>query len=502
MKKIFRLLLSTALIVSFMTVTQSVNAGNIDKAKARQVGAYFMASQFGDKAITATSLKEVYQYPNVELGIPALYVFNTPGNRGFVIISGTDCVSPVVAYSTDGAFDPTNIAPNLNWWLTDQAQPIIYAQNNNLEPLYESLAEWETLIQERLPYFGQDSKEIIRLTTSTWNQEPLYNNLCPIDNGGRCVTGCVATAMAQIMYYWQYPWVGKSVHGYYWYKNGTTATYLEANFGQTYYDYNNMVDALSTSSTQEQINACALLSYHCGVAVDMNYSSDASGSHDDKAKLAFYKYFKYNQDSIKLLDRSAARYRNDNNQTNPNYKDTLWVNDLKEHIMKKRPIYYSGYDVSGGTHAGHAFVCDGYNTTTKTMHFNWGWGGAGDCWCNVFKSNLNAMLGYHFTTGHTAIVGITPPADSIRFSSEGIVDIENPFTAKIYPNPAKENVTVSYTLAGNVNAELQILDITGREVKQVTVSPASSQVTISVAGLRPGVYICRLQGHSQKFIVQ
>ena len=335
MKKIFRLLLSTALIVSFMTVTQSVNAGNIDKATARQVGAYFMASQFGDKAITATSLKEVYQYPNVELGIPALYVFNTPGNRGFVIISGTDCVSPVVAYSTDGAFDPTNIAPNLNWWLTDQAQPIIYAQNNNLEPLNESLAEWETLIQERLPYFGQDSKEIIRLTTSTWNQEPLYNNLCPIDNGGRCVTGCVATAMAQIMYYWQYPWVGKSVHGYYWYKNGTTATYLEANFGQTYYDYNNMVDALSTSSTQEQINACALLSYHCGVAVDMNYSSEASGSHDEKAKLAFYKYFKYNQDSIKLLDRSAARYRNDNNQTNPNYKDTLWVNDLKEHIMKK-----------------------------------------------------------------------------------------------------------------------------------------------------------------------
>ena len=318
------------------------------------------------------------------------------------------------------------------------------------------------------------------------------------DAGGRSVTGCVATAMAQILYYWKYPRTGKYTHAYSW-----GGTVLEVNFAEAYYDYDLMVDELTNSSTQEQINAVALLSYHCGVSVDMNYSSNTSGAASDDVPNALKRYFKYAKDSTTLIKRSDNRYNNPNCTSSPNSKDTLWVNDIKDQILKGRPVYYSGYSPSSGEHDRHAFVCDGWRDDNKMMHFNWGWGGSGDCWCNVYKAKLQpsgSMSYYNFTSEHKAILGITPPKDSI--TTVGVITVEEPTIAEIYPNPAKEQITVSYKLNGNTNSEMQIFDIAGREVKRVAVSPASNYVTVTVSDLRPGVYICRLQGQSSKFIVK
>lgn len=486
------------LLVSILTPAKSAVAGDIDNTKARQAGAYFLASQFGDKAITAQSLEQVYEIRNTERDVAALYVFNTANKRGFVVVSGSDCVNPIVAYSTEGSFDPTNIAPSLQWWLNDQAKPIIYAQNNDIVASAESAAAWKVLEEERLPYFGQNSKAITRLLTSKWNQEPLYNNMCPTDAGGRCVTGCVATAMAQIIYYWKYPRTGKYTHAYSW-----DGTVLEVNFAEAYYDYDNMVDELTSASTQEQINAVALLNYHCGVSVDMSYSSNTSGASSNSVENALKKFFKYAKDSTSMITRSDTRYNNPNSTSTPNSKDTLWVNDIKAQIMKGRPVYYSGYSPSSGEHDRHAFVCDGWNDANSMMHFNWGWGGSGDCWCNVYKSKLQPsgnMSYYNFTSEHKALLGITPPKDSLP--DVGVLTVEEPTIAEIYPNPAKEQIIVSYRLTGNANSEMQVFDIAGREVKRIAVSPASNYVTVSVGDLRPGVYICRLQGHSSKFIVK
>jgi len=492
-------MLSMLLIASIMMIPKVSVAGDVDSKKARQVGAYFMASQFGSKAITDNSLKQVYEIPNMERNIPALYVFNTADERGFVIVAGSDCIEPIVAYSTEGAFDPNNIPPNMLWWLNGQAADVILAQNNELEPAAESISKWDELLEKRLPYFGAKSKDRILLLTSKWNQEPLYNEMCPSDANGKSVTGCVATAMAQIIYYWRYPRKGYDYHSYYW-----NHQYLEVDFSEQYYDYDKMVDALDNTSTQEQINEVAKLSYHCGVSVDMSYSSEASGASSDDVIKAYRNYFKYVKDSLNFIKRTNARYYNANSTTTPNYKDTLWVEDIKAEILKRRPVYYAGHDVGNGTHAGHAFVCDGWNPEVKTMHFNWGWGGSGDCWCNVYKSKLKpsqgSLSGYNFTTYHEALLGITPPADSIQFV--GINEVENPFTAEVYPNPASSQVTVSYSLDGNSDSEMQILDLTGKVVYSTMVSPASYQVTLPVSSLRPGVYFCRLQGHSKKFIVK
>ena len=499
MKKIGQIFLTTMLFVSIMSPIKPVVADNIDATKARQVGAYFMASQFGNKAITAQSLDQVYELRNTVLDIPALYIFNTADKRGFVVVSGSDCVDPIVAYSTEGSFDPNNIPPNMMWMLNDQASPIAYAQNNNIEATVQSREAWEELEFERLPYFGQNSKAIIRLLTSTWNQEPLYNNWCPTDAGGRCVTGCVATAMSQILYYWKYPRQGGRFIKFYNWGGG----YAEVNYGEQFYNYDIMADELTYSSPTETIDEVAKLNYHCGVSVEMRYTSQSSGAVSEKVPEALRKYFKYVQDSMSLVSRSDARYLNPNNLTSPNDKDTNWVNDIKEQILKKRPVYYAGCDPdNNGSDARHAFVCDGYNSITQMMHFNWGWGGRGDSWVNVFRSQLNAQ-GYQFTSEHRVILGITPPRDSIADPTPiAVQTVENPFAADIYPNPASSQINVTYHIDGNSDVEMQIFDATGRIVRRVAVAPSSNLVTVDIADLNPGIYICRLQGHSKKFIVK
>lgn len=504
MKKQSLIFMSAVLIMSILTPVKQLMAGDIDKATARQVAAYFMASQFGNKSITANSLDLVYVIPNTERNIPALYFFNTADKQGFVVISGSDCVSPIIAFSTEGALDPDNIPDNMMWWMNGQAQNIVYAQNNGLQPSSRSVDEWSELTEERLPYFGANNSKVMKiLMNSKWDQEPLYNGMCPYDAGGQCVTGCVATAMAQIIYYWRYPRVGYGLREYFW--NGNV---ISVDFSQAYYDYDNMVDKLTYSSTQAQKDAVALLNYHAGVSVKMDFGSESSGAFSADVPFALYFNFKYDRDSIKMLSRDDYEFRNTSSVVNA--KDSLWVKKIMQQLKLNRPVYYSGYDPSGGTHAGHAFVCDGWREDATSysgyLHFNWGWGGTGLAWCNVYTSQLstsnNPSTGYNFTQSHNIIVGITPPYDSIpedrlpvRIESES-----NPFTASIYPNPTTNQITVSYAISEG--EEMQIFDAAGRIVKRVTLAPASMQITISVADLRPGVYVCRLQGQTKKFIVK
>lgn len=502
MKKSVKILLSVMLVASFMTPCKLSFAGDIDTKTARQVGAYFLSAQFGEKSITANSLELVYEIPNIVRGIPAMYVFNTADKNGFVVVAGNDCVNPVICYGTEGGIDPNNIPPNMMWWLNGVSQDIVYAQNNNLEPSKDMVCEWRKLKEEALPYFGS-AKATVQLMKSKWDQSPLYNNMCPVDDGGRSVAGCVAIAMAQIMYYWKYPYVGRYSDYYFWSEYDNSI--IEANFASSYYNYDMMVDKLTSSSTQAQIDAVALLCFHCGVSVHMGYSSNTSGASSADVPPALWRFFKYEKDSLNLVYRTDSRYNHPNNSITANQKDSNWVNDIKAQIDMKRPVYYAGNDPSAaGGHARHAFVCDGYNTANKYMHFNWGWGGTGQAWCNVYNSDLNTGT-YRFSNEHQIIMGITPPLDSIPEGMRppvGINEVQDPFSASVYPNPASSQITVSYTLDGDNREPLQIFDATGRVVKEVSLTPASTSATISVADLRPGIYICRLQGFTRKFIVK
>ena len=197
------------------------------------------------------------------------------------------------------------------------------------------------------------------ICTTKWNQDSPYNLYAPEAGSGpsgRCYAGCVATAMSQVMKRWDHPTQGSGSHSYYCQGYGSQS----ANFGATTYDWEHMPDRLQGASQQE-IEAVALLMYHCAVAVDMQFSPSGSGANSWDVPDAIQRYFSYSSHaSLKSRDY---------------YSLVNWQNMLKESHDIGWPVYYSGFSNSGG----HAFVCDGYDDN-DLFHFNWGWGGSSDGW--------------------------------------------------------------------------------------------------------------------------
>lgn len=203
-----------------------------------------------------------------------------------------------------------------------------------------------------------------------YDQGTPYNDLCPIINGGRAVTGCVATAMAQIMRYWKHPRVGTGEATYT--SSSGAATYV---FSQHPFDWDNMLEQYTYSVTGNpkynatEATAVANLMLACGASVNMNYSSEASGSYIQYSYNALRTYFGYSE--------NMKYYESDS----PNWED--WTENLQEQFDKGLPVLYAGTATSGG----HAFVLDGYKiepTSTggkRTMfHVNWGWSGHYNGW--------------------------------------------------------------------------------------------------------------------------
>jgi len=239
------------------------------------------------------------------------------------------------------------------------------------------------------------------LISTKWDQSPYYNLLCPFDNtkAERTVTGCVATAMAQVMKFWNYPATGTGFHSY----NHSAYGTLSANFGSTTYSWTEMPNQLTSSSTTAQKNAVATLMYNCGVSVDMDYGVSSTGGSSayviSSASVGTYctehalkTYFGYKST---LQGIKKASYSNAN-----------WITLLKNELNASRPIVYAGFGDGG-----HCFVCDGYDNNDY-FHFNWGWAGQNDGYFAL--SALNPGSGgagggsYEFTNGQQALIGIEP----------------------------------------------------------------------------------------------
>lgn len=321
----------------------------------------------------------------------SFYVLSSIQERGFVIVSADDRVQPILGYSEEGTFDVSNMPPNLRNWLMGYEQQIHYAIDENIEPSEETVLEWNTLL-EGGAIAPKSTTAVNPLLTTQWDQSPYYNQLCPsyLLGLGHTQTGCVATAMAQVMKYWNYPTQGSGYHSYNCNFYGTQS----ANFANTTYDWSHMPDQLSSSSSNTQINAIATLMYHCGVSVDMDYGWQASSINDITLVVqALKKYFRYDT-STHLVEKN-------------NYSsDAAWINVLKNELNNGRPIFYVG---SGS--GGHAFVCDGYNNSNY-FHFNWGWSGFCDGYYSV--NNLTPDSGGtgagsgSYTNDQKAVIGIQP----------------------------------------------------------------------------------------------
>jgi hypothetical protein len=369
-----------------MLLFLSVEARRVDVEKAEKVARSYArtTSQLSlrkDFRLSKTVTKRVTrQRPAVQSANPQhqdepmFYVFAMNGNGGFIIVSGDDVAKPVLGYSDDGTYDENN--PNLAYWMETLSQEIAVAVENSASQDKLIKAQWEAFENDEPVRASGDY--VAPLVQTKWSQVKPYNNLCPKISGTTVATGCVATAMAQIMKFHRYPATRTvTIPGY---TTGTRKISIPEIAGSTTYGWDNMADTYSRTSTNTVV---AELMYHCGVSVEMDYDTDVSGAYSSDVADALNTYFGYDAGT-------ACHYRN--YCSNPE-----WIDLLKTEIKAKRPVYYDGTNVDGA----HAFVCDGYNSDDK-FHFNWGWNGDSDGYFEV-----SALIdGYN--QDQSIITGIQP----------------------------------------------------------------------------------------------
>ena len=358
----------TMTVALLLMVAMPMLAEHVTPETARKVATTFLNNN-GAKADGLTDLSKATGFPN-------LYVFST--EESFVILSADDCVQPVLGYSLTGKFVAEGMPENLVWWLKSYDEQIADAAKNGLLASEKVSKTWKELVSGSLSVAKDESTAITPLIETKWDQGNPCNYVCA--NGHGWITGCVATAMAQVLNYHKYPEIGVGSHSYPW-----SSQELSANFGTTSYDWENMINTYSGSFTPAQRDAVATLMYHCGVAVEMKCSTSASGSTIPGASNALQSYFNYNSYYLEKKNVDASE----------------WIDLLLEDLANGKPILYGG-NVSAG---GHAFVCDGYDGDGK-FHFNWGWSGKHD---GYFAIDItSSTYPYLSTDGQVAAFHISP----------------------------------------------------------------------------------------------
>ncbi len=345
------------LLILFLSVSKFISAKPIDHNRAIEIAKSFDISISGNMLRSSVDynlvMTDTSEIKDSKSNLINYFVYNIGDNQGFIIISGDDAAKEVIAYSDQGSFQKDKIPDNLKYWLNGYSRQMQY--------LF-SLSESE---KEKIAYSDaglRSANAVVNplLGNITWDQGSPYNILCPYSEKDkkRTVVGCVATAMAQIMKFYRWPDKGAGSKTYA-YDPDTTIKKLTVNFGETTYDWDNMLNSYKQTTTPSQDTAAALLSYHCGVAVEMKYKSSGSAAGLDDAAKAFSEYFRYDPD-IQLYLREF-------------FTNATWSEKIISELNAGRPVLYGG----SSDEAGHAFVCDGYDAS-GLFHFNWGWSGNGN----------------------------------------------------------------------------------------------------------------------------
>ena len=304
--------------------------------------------------------------------------------------------------------------------LESYKKQIIYTKENNFSASDETKNVWERLnVKTENFKRNRNINRLGPLLNSNWNQNYSWNTYCPPDpsgSGGHVYAGCVAVAMAQVMNYWEHPAIGVGSHGY----THSTYGYLFADFSATIYDFP-MNYTSATDASRE-------LLFHCGVSVNMNYSTSGSAASNEAALSALETYFNY--------DPSAYI------GTKSSYTNTEWENLVRENLDNGRPLCYFGQGSAGG----HAFNLDGYEDGDMShFHFNWGWSGSYNGY--YYLDNLNPA-GYSFTSNQKAILDIFP-------GQEPEITVMSPNGGEVWGMGETYNVSWEYfNVIGNIKIDL------------------------------------------------
>lgn len=394
----------TAMTLVFAAVWMNVWADEVTEKQALEEAQQFVASHNNRKS--TPTVKSAGQ-------VSGLYLFNVSGNGGFVIVSNDDQTMPILGFGESGNIDPDDLPDNMRAWLQSYADQIAWLQSNGKDAK-------DTNNRSRAP--RRTAKTTIGpLVQTNWNQGIPYYNLCPEIDGTKTVTGCVATTVAQIMYY-HYAHNGFSakstdIPGYTTTttdKNKASYELTVSGLEATTFDWGKMIANYTPINPEtgkrylagdaEQQQAVAKLMRYCGTALQMKYGLSVNGgssAYGEAIPYALKTFFGYDG-GIQHCYRK-------------NYSYTDWVNLIYSELVANRPVALGGQSAGGG----HSFICDGYENRNDAdyFHINWGWAGSSDGYFQLSVlqpweqgiGGSSTLDGFSF--GQDAVIGIQQPVD-------------------------------------------------------------------------------------------
>lgn len=371
---------------SFLTLTlalltaSAAMAEGISETQAKAIAAKFIAGNHGPlKAKAATARLTLASQTSGH------YTYNIGEGSGFIIVAADDrAAANVLGYADSGTFSEEHMPENMRWWIEQYDRQVAAAASQQGLTVKTARAS---------------RKAIAPMVTTQWDQDAPYNGQCPTIGTKNCLTGCVATAMAQLMNYHKWPAKGTGSKSYTWNytQDGTQKSKtLSANFANSTYDWDHMTDTYGSSSTTAEKNAVAKLMSDVGISVDMKYGLTLSSTSDAGVGTALHDYFGYKSNiSIPTRDYLSA---------------SEWEDLVYAELAASRPCLYAGSNINGNV--GHAFVCDGY--ADGYFHFNWGWSGEGDGYFLLTaldpQSQGNGGTGTDFNYSQSLTAGIAKEA--------------------------------------------------------------------------------------------
>ena len=394
-----KFIVRAAMTLVFAAVGMSAWADEVTEKQALELAQQFVSGHNTRKSVP--TVKSAGQ-------VSGLYVFNV-STGGFVIVSNDDQTTPILGFGESGNIDPDDLPDNMRAWLQGYADQIAWLRNNGSDGNDGSNSERASRRAAKTA--------ITPLVQTNWNQGRPYNDLCPTIDGTRTVTGCVATTMAQLMNYHQWPETDcTAIDGY----TTTTldknkadyeltvsgldaATFVWDNMIANYTPVNAETGKRYLTGTTEQQEAVATLMRYCGTALQMSYGLSANGGSS-----AYGEAIPYAMKHCFGYDGGIQHcYRK-------NYSYTAWVDLIYSELAAKRPVALGGQSTGGG----HSFICDGYKyDDAHYFHINWGWGGSSDGYfplsaLNPYEQGIGGSSSLDgFSFGQDAVIGIQKPVD-------------------------------------------------------------------------------------------
>jgi hypothetical protein len=396
-------------------MTLSVVAAPRSKEQMKNAAAKAINIQRSGKKMAPRKVNELKVLKDTE-------AYQIIGNEqgGFAVIAADDLVPEVLGLSMSKYSDGQN--ENFKWWLEAVQGAVEYAVQNGVK------------LNTIKPDPNKYPTEVGPLMTTKWDQDEPFNDLLPQSiYGGRCITGCVATAMAQVLNYYKVPVCGIGTRTIYYPQGNTSGAAITANFGEHVYDWDNMLDEYTYGNYNEaQVNAVATLMRDCGVAADMeyggsNYTENGSGAYSTEAAAGLRTYFGITD--AECLERDY-------------YNDADWMDKVYTALSEDGPIYYGGASYSSG---GHAFVLHGYRADGM-VYVNWGWSGSDDGYYNIDLLNPGY---YHFDMGQDMIIGVK---GAPRELSEENIELAEAGTLNTVLDDEKIGTVGTLKIKGNINS--------------------------------------------------